>query len=104
MHRNVFIARFCLLAISILSLGMSAAFGRDQKFLTNHVGYEPSGPKHAVILGTANDKFTDCFLRDAASDQKIIPIEAKAIGPVQKWRDWYFWTLDFDSFTRRGKY
>jgi Glycosyl hydrolase family 9/Cellulase N-terminal ig-like domain len=104
MRRSVFIARFCLLAISILLLGMRVAFGRDQKILTNHLGYEPSGLKHAVILGKATDKFTDCSLRDATSDQKIIPIEAKATGPVQKWRDWYFWTLDFDSFTKEGRY
>jgi Glycosyl hydrolase family 9 len=23
---------------------------------------------------------------------------------VQKWKDWYFWTIDFDSFSTEGKY
>jgi len=97
-------ARVYFLLTSILLLGPSAALARDQKLLTNHLGYEPHGPKHAVVLGKAGDKVADCSLHDTGTDEKIRPIEAKAVGPVQKWRDWYFWTLDFDSFTREGRY
>ena len=81
-----------------------AAFASEPKILTNHLGYETSGPKHAVILGTVGDQISSCELKDYASDRSAIAIPAKAAGPVQKWRDWYFWTLDFDSFTTEGKY
>ena len=76
----------------------------ELKILTNHVGYEPSGPKHAVILGKSGDSFSTCALKSDGSDQQVASVAAKAAGPVQKWRDWYFWTLDFDSFTTEGKY
>ena len=74
------------------------------KVLTNHLGYESSGPKHAVILGTATDRVSSCALKDQANDRAVLPITPKAAGPVERWRDWYFWTVDFDSFATEGTY
>jgi hypothetical protein len=96
--------RFCCLIMAVCSFGAGLSSASDQKILTNHLGYEPESSKHAVILGKASDKFSGCALHDATTDEKLLPVEAKAVGPVQKWRDWYFWTLDFDSFTREGRY
>ena len=76
----------------------------EAKILTNHVGYDASGPKHAVILGTAGDDFTGCVLRDAHSQDAVLSIPAKHTGPVKKWREWDFWTIDFDSFSTEGTY
>jgi hypothetical protein len=76
----------------------------ETKILTNHLGYEVSGPKHAVVLAKAGDKVAGCVLKDNATDRDVLSLHAKAAGPVQKWRDWYFWTLDFDSFATEGKY
>jgi len=84
-------------------LGAQSSAG-ELKILTNHLGYETGGPKHAVILGQANDSVSACVLKDETTDQVIQAITPKASGPVQKWRDWYFWTLDFDSFATEGKY
>lgn len=72
--------------------------------LTNHVGYETKGPKHAVLLGEAGDIVSTCVLKDEASDRVVLKIAPKATGAVHKWRDWYFWTLDFDSFATEGHY
>ena len=80
------------------------SFAADVKILTNHLGYEPLGPKHAVILGKAGDNVSACALKEEGSDREVLSIPAKAAGPVQKWRDWYFWTLDFNSFSTEGKY
>lgn len=33
-----------------------------------------------------------------------IPVLQKKIGPVHKWRDWYFWTIDFDEVNAEGTY
>jgi len=82
----------------------AASFAGELKILTNHLGYEVAGPKHAVILGRAGDHVSDCSLNDNATDLKVLSVSPKDSGPVQKWRDWYFWTLDFDSFRTEGKY
>lgn len=95
------------ISLSIISCWLAlvaSAFATDSKILTNHLGYEARGPKHAVILGNPSDSFSTCALKDQASSNNVMTIPAKATGPVQKWRDWYFWTLDFDSFTTEGKY
>jgi hypothetical protein len=81
-----------------------ASFAGELKILINHLGYEIEGPKHAVVLGKSSDRIDDCSLYDNATDRKLLPIPAKSSGPVEKWRDWYFWTLDFDSFNTEGKY
>ena len=74
----------------------------ESKVLTNHLGYEPAGPKHAVILGKAGDGFSSCALKDYTSDQTVFTAPVQAIGPVKKWRDWYFWTVDFDSVGKKN--
>src|SRR5208337_443437 len=87
---------------SFLFVAQSSA--GELKVLTNHLGYETKGPKHAVIVGKASDSVSACVLKDEATDQVVLTIEPKASGPVQRWKDWYFWTLDFDSFATEGKY
>jgi hypothetical protein len=94
----------------ILLFGASALFllpsvrADEAKILTNHVGYDARGPKQAVILGSSQDQFTSCTLNDARDHNKVLDIPAQHAGPVKKWRDWEFWTLDFDSFTTEGNY
>jgi hypothetical protein len=76
----------------------------DLKVLTNHLGYEPAGPKHAVIRGKAMDSVSTCEVKDDATDKSVLSVAAQAAGPVKKWKDWYFWTIDFDSVTSEGTY
>jgi Glycosyl hydrolase family 9/Cellulase N-terminal ig-like domain len=99
MHRSITIA---FLTVSILYALPSHA--DDAKILTNQVGYNANGPKHAVILGSSQDQITACALNDAADRHKVLDIPAQHAGPVKKWRDWDFWTLDFDSFATEGTY
>lgn len=76
----------------------------EAKILTNQVGYESTGPKHAVILGSSSEQFSDCSLYEATSNRVAMTIPAQHVGSVKKWRDWDFWTLDFDSFSTEGSY
>jgi Cellulase N-terminal ig-like domain len=92
---------FVVLLICFLT---SFSFTAEVKILTNHLGYEPAGPKHAVILGKAGDRITGCSLKNYGNDQQVTDVAAKASGPVQKWKDWFFWTLNFDSYDKEGKY
>ena len=91
----------CFSLLILLSVALHAA---ETKVLTNHLGYDPAGPKHAVVLGNESDSVSACALKNYAGDQTALTIPARAVGSVKKWRDWYFWTLDFDSFTTEGKY
>ena len=93
-----------LLAFSSALILAAQSFAGESKILTNHLGYEAAGPKHAVILGKAGDSFTDCSMKDDVTDQQLLSVTPISTGPVQKWRDWHFWTLDFDTFTTEGKY
>lgn len=89
--------------ISLLVFSASA-FAGDSKILINHLGYEPSGPKQAVVLATSGTSVSNCVLKNERDDTPATSVPVKPAGPVQKWRDWYFWTLDFSSFTTEGKY
>jgi hypothetical protein len=80
------------------------ALANEFKVLTNHLGYEPAGSKHAVILGKAGMSVSSCALKDSSHDQTVFTVPAQAAGPVKKWRDWYFWNVDFDSFATEGEY
>src|SRR5438270_1941439 len=82
----------------------SSSLASDLKVLTNHLGYEAVGPKHAVILGKADDKITGCTLKNNANDQPVVTVPAQAVGSVKKWRDWSFWTADFDNLAVEGTY
>lgn len=97
------VRRILLFAVSTLCL-VSAVNADEAKILTNQVGYNTTGPKHAVIRGSAQDQFTACTLNDARDHHKVLDIPTQHAGPVQKWRDWDFWTIDFDSFSTEGTY
>ncbi|HTX92250.1 MAG TPA: glycoside hydrolase family 9 protein [Anaerolineales bacterium] len=74
------------------------------KILTNHLGYEPAGPKTAILLGRAGDRPLAFQVRNAGTGEVVLhgtPVEA---GPVHKWRDWHFWTLDFSPLEMPGQY
>ncbi len=97
------LSRMVLFGASAMFL-LPVSHADESKILTNHVGYNAAGPKHAVILGSAQDQFTACTLNDARDHHKVLDIPAQHAGPVKKWRDWDFWTIDFDSFSTEGTY
>ena len=82
----------------------SAVYGRELKILTNHVGYEAEGPKRAVVLGQASDTVSHCAVRDDGTNRQVFSSIARNTGPVNKWRNWNFWTLEFDPVNKEGKY
>jgi hypothetical protein len=97
------LSRMVLFGASALFL-LPVSHADEAKILTNHVGYNATGPKHAVILGGAQDQFTACTLNDVRDHHKVLDVPAQHAGPVKKWRDWDFWTIDFDSFSTEGSY
>ena len=94
-----------ILLFAVFALSFLPSVRADEaKILTNHVGYNTTGPKHAVILGSSHDQFSGCTLNDARDHHKVLDIPIQHAGPVKKWRDWDFWTLNFDSFSTEGNY
>lgn len=92
-----------VLIISLL-LGQSVGAQERMRILTNHIGYETTGPKHAVILGKAEDRVSAFKIKESATDREVLSGTAKKIGPVKKWKDWHFWTIDFNEVTGDGTY
>jgi hypothetical protein len=96
-----------LAAIAIIISLMPGPLARAQervRILTNHIGYETSGPKHAVVRGKADDQISRFTVREAATDREVYSGTAKPLGPVKKWKDWHFWTVDFDQVALDGLY
>ncbi len=74
------------------------------KVLTNHVGYEFDGAKHAVIEAEGKLNINSFSLVDAGSGQIAFTGKAVFSGPVSKWKNFQFWTADFSEFTKPGTY
>lgn len=100
-----FTPRFIASLIPLTGLfgGLQSQAG-EVKVLTNHAGYDVAGPKHAVILAKAGDSISTCAVKDDRSDQPVLSVDAQATGPVKNWRNWHFWTLEFDQLTSEGRY
>ena len=92
------LAIFCGLLVTRLG------FSQDIKVLTNHLGYETDAPKRAVILGHAGDTVTEFKVVDDATGKTVLAGPTGRVGPVDQWKDWYFWTADFSSLKNEGTY
>lgn len=74
------------------------------KILHNHIGYEIAGSKHAVILGHADDQPHAFRVLALESGHVVFSGTPEYAGPIQRWRDWEFWTIDFDAVQAEGTY
>ncbi len=74
------------------------------QILINHIGYELTRSKRAVVKGKAADEAGEFRVVDKASGQVVHRGKAERTGPVHKWRDWHFWTIDFSQFDKEGTY
>ena len=74
------------------------------KILHNHIGYEATGPKHTVVQGKASDRPITYRLMEHESGREILTGTAQEVGPVHKWKDWHFWSIDFDAVQAEGTY
>jgi hypothetical protein len=92
---------FIILCVFLAAPSISA---QEAKILANHVGYEMAGPKLAVILGHQGDVFTQFNVKKAATGETVFSEVPKHAGPVRKWKDWDFWTIDWSSVSQEGTY
>jgi hypothetical protein len=74
------------------------------KIVTNHVGYESSKAKKAVIVATGKAVINSFQLLNTASGKIAYTGKPVFSGPVRKWKNWLFWTMDFSTCTTPGTY
>jgi hypothetical protein len=91
-------------AVICLISAVQTGFGQDLKILINHLGYESEAPKRAVIQGHAGDTVAQFKVIDALTGKIEWSGDAVKVGPVDQWKDWYFWTADFGPLTNAGTY
>ena len=88
----------CVLAAAVPALAGTA------KILTNHVGYAPGSAKKAVIEARRGAAFDAFKVIEAATGNVVLTGAPVHAGPVRKWKDWDFWTIDFSSLVAEGTY
>uniref|UniRef100_UPI003216D8A4 glycoside hydrolase family 9 protein n=1 Tax=uncultured Draconibacterium sp. TaxID=1573823 RepID=UPI003216D8A4 len=98
--KHVFLIVLCVFTMQFVK----AKDPTNPLIITNHIGYEKTGYKQAVILGFENDNFENFQLIDYYSNKVILSGKTKAAGKVDNWKNWHFWTIDFSSIKDEGKY
>lgn len=73
--------------------------------LTNHIGYEPLGPKQAVLMTRkARLSSTTALLVCADSHQTVATFAIEKGTKVAHWHQGYFFRIDFSHFEQTGNY
>jgi Glycosyl hydrolase family 9/Cellulase N-terminal ig-like domain len=92
---------FCLLFAALLP--SYHAFTQNIKIVTNQVGYDMIGVKHAVIVAEHADSIRSFQLLDKDGKQ-VFSGKSVYAGPVDQWKNWIFYTIDFMQVTTKGTY
>lgn len=74
------------------------------KILVNHIGYELKEPKQAVIEYQSESPLMNFAVINKDTGAIALEGEAKVSGKVARWKDWFFYTLDFSTIQTAGKY
>jgi len=109
MNRPSFHLTICLLSIaSFLRAQTPEPASRSQninpRVLTNQVGYETNKPKRAVFITAHQFPPLVFALIDETTGRPVYHGKAVYSGPVDRWKNWLFWTMDFTSFNTPGTY
>ncbi|HEX9511170.1 MAG TPA: glycoside hydrolase family 9 protein, partial [Puia sp.] len=74
------------------------------RVLTNQVGYEDNKAKRAVILIGSPLTIPSFALIEEGTGKTVYQGKPIFSGPVDKWKHWLFWTMDFSAYTTAGTY
>ena len=72
--------------------------------LTNHIGYETTAPKNAVVEADRLIKLPAFQVVNTADGQTVYSGKPVYSGAVSQWKNWQFWTLDFSALRTKGAY
>ena len=74
------------------------------KILVNHIGYESNQPKKAIVEADTRLDLSAFRLIDVATGKTVYTGSTVYSGPVDKWKNFFFWTIDFSSFQTNGRF
>lgn len=74
------------------------------RILTNQVGYEDSKAKRAIIQTNDHAIIPFFQLIDDSTGKTVYTGKPVYNGPVDKWKHWQFYTLDFTAYQKPGTY
>ena len=94
-----------LVAFSSIVLAASACVAQV-RVLVDHVGYEASAHKRALIVVEGDDSSVpkSFSLLDAATGKSVLTGPLETAGAVDRWGDRQFWFVDFSTWKQRGHY
>jgi hypothetical protein len=95
---------FNRLTVVCTLLLVQTGLGQELKILINHLGYEVDAPKQAILLGQAGDEVTDFKIINANTGKNVLIAPVTKVGPMDQWKNWVFWTADFDAIQTEGTY
>lgn len=73
--------------------------------LTNHIGYEATGPKQAIIMTSkARLSSYNVLLVCAKGHHTVATLDVEKHGKVANWHQGYFYSIDFSQVNLCGKY
>jgi hypothetical protein len=92
---------FRMLLLLLLPAMLNA---QSVKLITNHVGYESGKSKRAIVMAGSKLTIDNFELVDVTTGNKVYTGKVVYSGPVDKWKHWLFWTIDFSQFKTSGNY
>src|SRR5689334_5721911 len=92
---------FTILTLIVFS---SQVKGQNLRILINHLGYETTGPKQAVVEGREQDMVSEFLVVNTKDNKEVFKGKAIKVGPVNKWKNWHFWTINFNDLKTEGTY
>ena len=96
--------RICLSFLALLLCGSAVPAAEPAQVLTNQLGYDPFGPKRAVIRGTTADEIQSFAVRTYPDGTLVYRGKTAPGTGVDRWKNWRFWSLDFTDVQREGAY
>lgn len=75
------------------------------KILHNHLGYRAAAPSKRVLLQGSGELPGERFVVYHAEERRVV-FEGRwrPHGPVQRWRDWQYWSAEFGPLREPGRY
>ena len=72
--------------------------------LANQIGYEQNAAKQIVIRGRSTDQVTTFTVIDQQNGKPVLTGPVIKSGPVDQWKDWFFWTADISALRTDGAF
>ena len=74
------------------------------KIFISHPGYSAKLSKKAILRAPESFKIEEFTITDRNNGNTVFSGKIVREGRVDKWKDWYFYSLDFSDLTNLGRY